>query len=263
MDIQRAAQQLIQAEQTKQPIAPLTKTMPIITADDAYRIQLAQIAVKQAQGAHISGLKIGLTSKVMQDMLGVYTPDYGVILNTMVHDEQTPVFVNRYIQPKVEFELAFYFHKTVQGTVTIEDVIDAIDYVVPAIEIIDSRIADWQIRFEDTVADNGSSAGVILGKTKTKLADIADITAVPMQAFKNDVLFDEATSAAVLGNPLEAVVWLANAIREYGMTIQAGTFVLSGALSKAVPFEAGDVFEANFGGLGQVSVAFAEEAIVQ
>lgn len=263
MDIQQAAQQLAQAEQTKQPIAPFTDTVPTITVDDAYRIQLAQVEAKQAQGATVAGLKIGLTSKVMQDMLGVYTPDYGFILNTMVYDEQTPIATSAFIQPKVEFELAFYFKKTLQGTVTVDDVIDAVDYVVPAIEIIDSRIADWRIRFEDTVADNGSSAGAILGKTKTKLADIADITAVPMKAYKNGEFFDEATSAAVLGNPLEAVVWLANAVREYGITIQAGTFVLSGAVSKAVPFAAGDVFEADFGPLGKVRTTFAKEAIVK
>lgn len=263
MDIQQAAKQLLQAEQTKKPIAPFTETEPTITVDDAYRIQLAQIEAKKAQGARVAGLKIGLTSKAMQDMLGVYTPDYGFILNTMVHDEATPISVNAYIQPKAEFELAFYFKKTLQGTVTLQDVIDAVDYVVPAIEIIDSRIEDWRIRFEDTVADNGSSAGAILGSTKTKLADVVDITAVPMKAYKNGVFFDEATSAAVLGNPLEAVVWLANAVREYGITIQAGTFVLSGAVSKAVPFEAGDVFEADFGPLGNVRAAFAKEAIVK
>ena len=263
MDIQQAAQQLLQAEQTKQPIAPFTETNPTITVDDAYRIQLAQIEAKKAQGATVEGLKIGLTSKVMQDMLGVYTPDYGFILNTMVYEEDVPVSASAFIQPKVEFELAFAFKKTLQGTVTIQDVIDAVDYVVPAIEIIDSRIEDWRIRFEDTVADNGSSAGAILGTTKTKLADIEDITAVPLKAYKNGEFFDEATSAAVLGNPLEAVVWLANAVREYGITVQAGTFVLSGAVSKAVPFEAGDVFEADFGPLGKVRASFAKEAIVK
>lgn len=263
MDIQQAAQQLLQAEQTKQAIAPLTETYPAITVDDAYRIQLAQIEAKKAGGATVSGLKIGLTSKVMQEMLGVYTPDYGFILNTMVHEEDAPINASAYIQPKVEFELAFYFKKTLQGTVTVEDVIDAVDYVVPSIEIIDSRIADWKIKFEDTVSDNGSSAGAVLGSTKTKLEDIEDITAIPMKAYKNGEFFDEATSAAVLGNPLEAVVWLANAVREYGITVQAGTFVLSGAVSKAVPFEAGDVFEADFGALGRVRANFAKEAVTK
>lgn len=263
MDIQQAAQALRQAENTKQAIAPLTETYPTITVDDAYRIQLAQIDAKQAAGATVAGLKIGLTSKVMQDMLGVYTPDYGFILNTMVHDEDVAVDVTQYLQPKVEFELAFYFKKTLQGTVTLDDVIDAIDYVVPAIEIIDSRIADWKIKFEDTVADNGSSAGAILGATQTKLADIEDMTAIPMRAYKNGEFFDEATSAAVLGNPLEAVVWLANAVRDYGITVQAGTFVLSGAVSKAVPFEDGDVFEADFGALGRVRASFSKEAVTK
>ncbi|OCS84664.1 2-keto-4-pentenoate hydratase [Caryophanon tenue] len=257
MNIEQVAQRLLEAERTKKTIAPLTETMPHITVDDAYRIQIAQIAAKKAQGATVKGLKIGLTSKVMQDMLGVYTPDYGFILDTMVFD--STIDVTPFIQPKVEFELAFFFKQALTGTVTVEDVIAAVDYVVPAIEIIDSRIADWRIQFEDTVADNGSSAGAVLGTTKTKLVDVEDITAIPMTASKNGKAFDTATSAAVLGNPLEAVVWLANAIREYGVMIEPGMFVLSGAVSKAVTFEAGDVFEADFGALGKVSATFAKE----
>ena len=257
MDIQAAARALQEAERTKQPIAPLTDTYEVISADDAYRIQLAQIAEKQTNGDRVKGLKIGLTSKAMQDMLGVYTPDYGFILESMVFERT--IDVDRFIQPKVEFELAFVFKQALAGNVTVTDVIAAVDYVVPAIEVIDSRIADWRIKFEDTVADNGSSAGAVFGDTKTKLEDIADITAIPMTASKNGEVFDTATSAAVLGNPLEAVVWLANAIREYGVMIEPGMFVLSGAVSKAVTFEAGDVFEADFGALGKVSATFAKE----
>ena len=263
MNIEQIAQSLLQAEQTKKPIRPLTEMYVGLTPDDSYRIQLAQIEAKKQQGAQVKGFKIGLTSKAMQEMLGIHTPDYGFILNSMVYDENTPIDPSAYIQPKVEFELAFYFKKTLQGTVTLEDVIEAVDYVVPSIELIDSRIEDWNIRFEDTIADNGSSAGAILGATKTKLADIEDISTVQMKAYKNGELFDEATSAAVLGNPLKAVVWLANAIHEYGITIQAGTFVLSGAVSKAVPFVAGDQFEADFGPLGSVRAIFSKEVVVK
>ena len=149
------------------------------------------------------------------------------------------------------------------ANVTVEDVIEAVDYVVPAVEIIDSRIADWKIKFEDTVADNGSSAGAILGSQRTKLAEIEDITAIPMTVTKNGEWMDEATSAAVLGNPLNAVVWLAQALDEYGISIEPGMFVLAGALSKAVPFEAGDHFEADFGVLGKVSTNFAKEVMMK
>lgn len=259
MDIQKLAGQLLEAEATKQAIAPLTETNPSIQPADAYTIQLHQIEQKKQQGAIVKGLKIGLTSKAMQEMLGVYTPDYGFILDTMVFQETEPVPVERFLQPKVEFEIAFIFNKALKGPdVTVADVIDATDYVVPSVEIIDSRIADWKIKFEDTVADNGSSAGAILGQKATPLSAIEDITAIEMKVWKNGKMIDEATSAAVLGNPLNAVVWLANALSDYGVSIEPGMFALSGALSKAVPFEAGDSFEADFGVLGKVSATFAK-----
>ncbi|MBD3107250.1 fumarylacetoacetate hydrolase family protein [Bacillus sp. AGMB 02131] len=255
MDIQLAAAQLLEAERLKQPIPPLTDTYQNMTANDAYTVQLAQIRQKVNAGATVKGLKIGLTSKAMQEMLNVYTPDYGFILDTMIYDGVEDVSADRFLQPKVEFEIAFVFNKELKGpNVTVQDVIDATAYVVPAVEIIDSRIKDWQIKFEDTVADNGSSAGAILGQKRTLLSDIEDIANIPMVVKKNGQFLDESTSAAVLGNPFNAVVWLANEVSVYGITIEPGMFVLSGALSKAVSFEAGDEFEADFGILGKVSV---------
>ena len=259
MDIHTVAKELLLAEKTKQAIPPLTETYPEITSEDAYRIQLAQIKMKTEAGAQVKGLKIGLTSKAMQEMLNVHTPDYGFILDTMIFDEQEEIPVHQFLQPKVEFEIAFVFNKELSGpNVTVKDVIEATEYVVPAVEIIDSRIRDWQIKFEDTVADNGSSIGAILGTKKTALADIQDITAITMKTTVNGEWLDEATSAAVLGNPLEAVVWLANEISNFGVKIEPGMFVLSGALSKAVPFQEGDYFEADFGELGKVSTRFAK-----
>lgn len=261
MDIQLIGEKLLEAERTKQMIAPLTEQLEQITADEAYDIQLYQIKKKIVEGATVKGLKIGLTSKAMQEMLNVHTPDYGFVMDTMVFQEDSAIPVERFIQPKVEFEIAFVLKKSLQGpNVTLQDVIDATDYVVPAIEIIDSRIEDWRIRFEDTVADNGSSAGAILGAKKTLLQDI-DIAAIEMSVYKNDQLLDQATSDAVLGNPLNAVVWLANAVSRYNITIQAGMFVLSGALSKAVPFEPGDTFMADFGVLGKVSATFEKKEV--
>jgi len=264
MDIQYLSNQLIQAEVTKQPIAPLTETNPNITPADAYAIQLAQIEQKKARGAKVKGLKIGLTSKAMQEMLGVYTPDYGFVLDTMVFDEAQGLESVQFIQPKVEFEIAFVFNKALKGpNVTVQDVIDATAYVVPAIEIIDSRIADWKIKFEDTVADNGSSAGAILGSKRTLLRDINDISKIKMTVMKNGEFLDEATSDAVLGNPLNAIVWLANEVGTYGISIEPGMFVLSGALSKAVLFEQGDRFTADFGVLGNVTVFIAKEVVMK
>lgn len=198
----------------------------------------------------------------MQEMLNVYTPDYGFILDTMLYDEFEGLSTDLFIQPKVEFEIAFILNKELKGpNVTVQDVIDATAYVVPAIEVIDSRIADWKIKFEDTVADNGSSAGAILGKKRTLLKDIEDIANIRMVVKKNGELLDEATSSAVLGNPLNAVVWLANELSEYDISVKPGMFVLSGALSKAVPFEAGDEFEADFGVLGKVNAVISKEVV--
>jgi 2-keto-4-pentenoate hydratase len=261
MNIQKAAEQLLQAERLKQPIAPLTSSAEMISVDDAYAIQMVQVKKKQAEGATVKGLKIGLTSKAMQEMLNVYTPDYGVILNTMLFDEV--VDPSKFIQPKVEFEIAFVFKSELKGPgVTIEDVIAATDYVVPAIEIIDSRIADWQIKFEDTVADNGSSAGALLGKTQTVLTNL-DLAKVEMHVYHNEKCIDKATGEAVLGNPINAVVWLVNEVAKYDVSIQPGMFVLSGALSKALPFTEGDTFTADFHELGKVSIAFQKKEVMK
>lgn len=262
MDIKQAAETLMAAESTKQPIPPFTSSTEVISVDDAYNIQLYQIKKKVEQGAVVKGLKIGLTSKAMQEMLNVYSPDYGFILDSMMFEESEGLSAAQFIQPKVEFEIAFVFNKGLKGpNVTVQDVIDATAYVIPAVEIIDSRIADWQIKFEDTVADNGSSAGAILGDNRTLLSDISDITAIKMTVTKNGEFLDEATSAAVLGNPLNAVIWLANEVGKYDVSIEPGMFVLSGALSKAVDFEDGDVFEADFGMLGKVNVVITKEGV--
>lgn len=262
MVIEKFTQRLLDAEQTKQPIEPITEIYPAITQAEAYAIQLAQIDKKVKAGATVKGLKIGLTSKAMQDMLGVFTPDYGFVLDSMVFEESAELNPSHFIQPKVEFEIAFVFNKALKGpNVTVEDVIAATSYVVPAVEIIDSRIADWKIKFEDTVADNGSSAGAILGKKRTLLSDIEDMTNIQMTVTKNGEFLDEATSAAVLGNPLHAVVWLVNEVSSYGISIEPGMFALSGALSKAELFERGDHFEADFGVLGKVSVSIAKDVV--
>jgi len=263
MDIQIAAEMLLEAERSKQPIAPLTSSTEAISVDDAYAIQLYQIRQKVDQGATVKGLKIGLTSKAMQQMLNVYTPDYGFILDTMLYEEDEPVSPAPFIQPKVEFEIAFILKKELKGPhVTFEDVIEATDYVVPAIEIIDSRIANWQIRFEDTVADNGSSAGALLGKKRTKITEV-DLANIAMHVYRNGELLDSATSAAVLDNPIHAVVWLSNEVCKYNVSLQADMFVLSGALSKAVEFQSGDDFVADFGPLGKVSISFRDTEVTR
>ncbi|PYF05790.1 2-keto-4-pentenoate hydratase [Ureibacillus chungkukjangi] len=263
MNIQAAANALLEAEKTKTPISPFTSLVEQITAGDAYSIQLQVIQTKIEAGATVKGMKIGLTSKAMQEMLNVYTPDYGHILDSMVYEQNQPVDLTQFISPKVEFEIAFVLKEDLKGpNLTAEDVIRATDYVVPAIEIIDSRIKDWKIKFEDTVADNGSSAGAVLGATKTPL-DGLDLAAVEMKAYKNNVHYDSATGAAVLGNPVEAVVWLANELGTYDISLKKGQFILAGALSKAVEIAEGEEYSADFGVLGKVSVSFVKAGVTK
>ncbi|MCM3767785.1 2-keto-4-pentenoate hydratase [Neobacillus niacini] len=258
MDIQKAAAALLEAESEKKTIEPFTSTAEEISVEDAYQIQLCQIRRKVENGAVIVGKKVGLTSKAMQEMLKVNQPDYGHILNNMVYNEDEIISVEPFIQPKVEFEIAFVLKKDLQGPgITLNDVIEATDYIVPAVEIIDSRIRDWEIKFEDTVADNGSSAGAILGKQSAAITEV-DLADIGMKVYRNGELLDAATSAAVMGNPALAVAWLANEIGSYGISLRAGEFILAGALSKAIAVEAGDTFTAEFDHLGSVSASFGK-----
>ena len=204
----------------------------------------------------IVGKKIGLTSKAMQEQFNVTEPDYGHILSDMVEVDGVTISLNHLIQPKLEFEIAFVLKKDLHGiNITVQDVVEATDYIVPALEVIDSRIADWNIRFEDTVADNGSSAMVIIGGKPTKLADV-DLPHIGMNVYRNGELFVSAAAAAVMGNPLRAVAWLANKLGHYNIGLRAGEFVLAGALTAAVSIEDGDTFTAEFAHLGAVSATF-------
>ena len=258
MNERSIAQALLEAYETKEPISPLTTSYPSITVDEAYHIQLAQINARLANGDVIVGKKIGLTSKVMQQMFNVTEPDYGHILASMVLADGDEIAINQMIQPKIEFEIAFVLKEDVEGPgVTAQQIIAATDYVVPAFEIIDSRIADWKIRFEDTVADNGSSAYAILGG-KPKRLDEVNLETLGMNILKNGQFIDHATGAAVMGNPVNAVVWLANALGQYNIGLKKGEFVLSGALTAALPIDAGDTFTADFAHLGAIQVTFKE-----
>lgn len=256
--IQEAASRLLQAEETKVPINPLTETYPDITVDEAYYIQLEQIRRKVEKGARIVGKKIGATSKAIQNLFGVDQPDYGHLLEDMIYVDGETIALDQYLQPKIECEIAFKLKKDLKGPgVTILDVIDATEYVMPAIEIIDSRIKDWQIKFEDTVADNGSSASAVIGGHPTKLDEV-DLVHIGMVVYKNGEFIDSAAGAAVLGNPLRAIVWLANSLGKYDVSLKAGEIVLAGALSTAIPIEANDTFTVDFAHIGSVSASFTK-----
>ena len=255
-DTELLANEIYNAEKTGAPIQPITNMYPDISAGEAYEIQLEYVKKRIAKGATVKGKKIGLTSQAMQDMLGVDQPDYGHIFDDMIYSEGEKIDTSQFIKPRIEFEIAFVLKDDIDAdNITSDNVADYIDYALPAAELIDSRICDWKIKFEDTVSDNGSSAGAVLGEKQLKVSDI-DLPSERMEIFKNGIKIDEGYGNAVLGNPLEAVVWLAKSLHEYDITLKKGEVVLAGSLTKAMDVAAGDVFEAHFENLGSVKVEF-------
>ncbi len=250
------AEMLLTAEKNRKPILPLTESDPGITVDEAYRIQLQVIEMKKSSGQVVVGKKIGITSRAMQTMLGVNEPDYGQILDGMVVMEGEQIRAADLIQPRIEGELAFILREDLKGPgVTLADVIRCSEGVIPALEIIDSRIADWKIKLPDTVADNASSARIVLGGKITPILGL-DLRTVGMVLEKNGEVVATAAGAAVLGNPAQAVAWLANKLAVYGIMLRKGEVILSGSLTAAVPVNAGDFIRADFGLLGDVKIKF-------
>jgi 2-keto-4-pentenoate hydratase len=257
-DRDRAAEVLRQAERTRRPVPPLVETFPGIDVVDAYEIQLRNIGRRRDAGATVHGHKVGLSSKAMQQMMGVDEPDYGHLLDDMVLSEGTPVDVSRYIVPRVEVEVGFVLGDDLPGEgCTVDDVLRCTEFVVPSIELIDSRIADWRIGLADTIADNASSAGVVVGTGRRK-PDELDLAAVDAVLTINGEQVAAGRSDAVLGNPAIAVAWLAQKVAGFGVRLQAGHLVLPGSCTRAYDVRAGDAVTATFDGLGTVDVTFEQ-----
>lgn len=253
---QEAARRLYRAELERRPIGPLTDSYPDLGLDEAYRIQLALIELKKANGAKVIGKKAGLTSRPMQRMMGVGEPDFGHLLDTMVVADGGTIRRDELIQPRVEAEIAFVLKSDLSGPgITMYDVLAATSFVAPALEIIDSRIEDWRIKIADTVADNASSGRLVLGSQRLSPRDL-DLRLVGMVLERNGEVAATGAGAAVLGHPAQAVAWLANKLAEFGFKLEAGELILPGALSAAMPVESGDMVTATFDRLGSVSVAF-------
>ena len=251
------AEMLLAAEQSQKPIPPLTESDPGISVEEAYGIQLLVMEMKKSRGQVVVGKKIGLTSLAMQNMLGVKEPDYGHILDGMVVMEAEKIRTTDLIKPRIEGELAFVLKEDLQGPgVTLTEVIRCSEGVIPSLEIIDSRIVDWKIKLPDTVADNASSARIVLGGTITSLHSL-DLRTVGMVLEKNGEVVATAAGAAVLGHPAQAVAWLANKLAAYGIALRKGEVILSGSLTAAMPIGAGDFVRADFGPLGDVKIKFA------
>lgn len=255
--IQLIAERLLQAENSRLPIPPLTQDHPDLSVEDAYKIQLSLIEAKRAKGSIVVGKKAGLTSKAIQQMLGVNEPDYGHLLDNMLVNEGEVISCSTLLQPKAEPEIAFILDRDLKGPgVSAADVLAATKYVVPVLEIIDSRIADWKIKLPDTVADNASCGKVVVAGRVCKV-DGLDLRLMGVVLEKNGEVVATGAGAAALGNPANSVAWLANKLGTLDQSLKANELILPGSLTSAFAVAPGDHIRATFDHLGSVSIKFS------
>ena len=248
------AQELFDGLSAGKAIAPLTDSYPDMSIDDAYQISLGFLNIRKAEnGEKVVGKKIGVTSKPVQDMLGVFQPDFGFLTDAMhVHDGK--VHVDNHIAPMAEAEIAFKLKKGLKGPgVTGQDVLDATEYLQPCFEIVDSRIKDWKIKIQDTVADNASCGVFVLGEQKVDI-DGLDMSAIEVVVEKNGGEISRGVGSSVQGAPENAVAWLANTLGEYGIPFEAGEIILSGSLVPLEPVIKGDKISMKIAGFGSCDV---------
>lgn len=259
-ELDRLAITLRAARERREPIAPLTEVLPALSVGDAYAIAERNVAARVSAGARVVGRKIGLTSSAVQQQLGVEEPDYGTLLDVMEIADGATVDARAYIAPRIELELAFELAEALPSAdVTADDVRRATARVLPALELVDSRIRDWRIRLADTVADGASSAAFVLGTSGRSLTDL-DAADVAGHLYRADELLESGNTSAVLGDPCASVAWLANAIGAHGAHLEPGQIILSGACTRMVDVRPGDRFRGVLAGVGEVSVEFAGAA---
>lgn len=256
--INKLGDELYEALRTQSTVAPLTDRLSDITIEDAYHISLRMVNQRvDLDGEKVIGKKIGVTSKPVQDMLNVFQPDFGFLTDAMVYPDGADIpIAGNMIQPKAEGEIAFRLKKDLVGPgVTEQDVLDATETIMPCFEIVDSRIDDWKIKIEDTVADNASCGVYVLGSNEVDPRDY-DLPSLKMTIYKNGEFNSEGMGSAVQGNPLTAVAWLANTLGEFGIPFKAGEVILSGSLAPLIPVVAGDEMSLDIDGIGGCSCRF-------
>ena len=262
-DHAQAAQDLLGAEVSGEQIGLLTKRHPEMGMDDAYGVQNAIYRAKLAQGRKVVGWKIGLTSKAMQYALNIDIPDSGILFDDMVFDHGASVPNGKFIQPRIEAEIAFVMRSAIGGAdVTRDDVLAATDYVAPSIEILDTRI----VRVDDetgktrsvfdTISDNAANAGVVLGAER-HAADAFDLRWVGAITLRNGAVEETGLGAGVLNDPVESVVWLARRMAQYAQSIEPGQIILSGSFIRPIECPSGTQIHADFGMFGSVDISFA------
>jgi 2-keto-4-pentenoate hydratase len=251
------ADELWESERSREPIEPLTRRHADLTVPDAYAIQWLNVSRHLSGGARIVGRKVGLTSLPMQQLLGVNEPDFGVLLDHMAVEDGDEVPLDRLLQPRVEAEIALVMERDLEGPgVTAARALTAIAGALPALEIVDSRVANWEIRLVDTIADNASSGMFVVGGNLRPLTGI-DPRLIGVVVSRNGALADTGAGAAALGNPVRCVAWLANRLAAFGDGLRAGEIILPGAVHKMIPVAPGDAFRAEFAHLGSVTVRFS------
>ncbi|WP_426035735.1 2-oxo-hept-4-ene-1,7-dioate hydratase [Cypionkella sp. TWP1-2-1b2] len=262
-EIDAAAARLVVAEKTRVQIGLLSLLHPDMTMDDAYAVQAAYVALRHAEGRRTIGWKIGLTSKAMQSALNIATPDSGVLLDDMVFEDGATIPADRFIQPRIEAELAFVLKAPLQGPgVSVTDVLNATDYILPALEILDMRIlrvdpsTGKPRTIVDTISDNAANAGIVTGGRAMR-PDSFDPRWAGAIVMRNAEVEETWLGAGVLNQPARGIAWLANRLSQYGQRVEAGQIVLSGSFIRPIEARHGDTILADFGPLGTVGCFFA------
>lgn len=258
MNAEIYAERLRNATKSGIAIEPLRHEIGVEDLNFAYQIQNINTQLRLEHGARIIGKKIGLTSKAVQSQLGVDQPDFGMLFHDKEVLNGSSISIEEIMQAKAEAEIAFVLADDLDGeNLTILDILASIDYVLPAIEIVGSRIKDWDIKITDTIADNASASHFVIGHTPRTL-DEFDVVSCAMKMYNNGKLVSEGSGAACLGSPLNATLWLANKMVEMGNPLQAGELILSGAIGPMVNVSAQDQVNVEIEGLGHLSVMFDE-----
>ena len=255
--IEKYGDLLYECLKNRSTMAPITDEEPDMTIENAYHISLQLLKRRQEDGEKVIGKKIGVTSKAVQNMLNVHQPDFGFLTDRMVYQNGADIPISELmIQPKAEGEIAFVLSRDLEGPgVSNADVLRATDYVSPCFEIVDSRIQDWKIKIQDTVADNASCGFFMLGDNKVS-PDQVDLVTCGMVHEKNGEIIATGAGAAALGSPVNCVAWLANTLGEFGIPFKAGEVILSGSLAPLIPVVAGDEMSLEIEGIGGCSCKF-------
>ncbi|WP_350448599.1 2-oxo-hept-4-ene-1,7-dioate hydratase [Pseudomonas solani] len=260
--IQQSAARLDAAERSRQQVRQFSLDHPEITIEDAYAIQRAWVEQKTRDGRKLVGHKIGLTSRAMQVSSNITEPDYGALLDDMFFDEGSDIPFERFIVPRVEVELAFVLGKPLRGpNCTLFDVLDATEWVIPALEIIDARIQQVDPdtkatrKVFDTISDNAANAGVVMGGRAIRPTEL-DLRRIPAILYRNGVIEESGVSAAVLNHPAKGVAWLANKLAPYDITLEAGQIILGGSFTRPVAANPGDTFHVDYDQLGSIACRF-------